>query len=228
MSRPFRFSPTTERRIVRATWILAWFGLVAGQLHALSRHATPEGSNDLASSPLTRVWSVPASQALAPLLGWSDPYTVYVTYGKLWIPVYAAFTLCAFVVRSHRHPSGAELWGWRLTLTAMTLMTVSIVGDYLTPWMDLSFMVLGIPSAVLSLVGSPLLGVSLLRNGFRPKITAWLLILSLPSMLAITQVTSLGSADLPVAFGWALAGSHLLATRAHEVVVPEKVPGGAG
>jgi len=88
--------------------------------------------------------------------------------------------------------------------------------------------VLGIPSAVLSLVGSPLLGVSLLRNGFRPKITAWLLTLSLPSMLAITQVTSLGSADLPVAFGWALAGSHLLATRAHEVVVPEKVPGGAG
>lgn len=206
------FSPTTERRIVRTTWILAWFGLVAGQLHALSRHATPDGSHDL-SAPLTRVWSVPASEALRPLLDWSDPYTVYVTYGKLWIPVYAAFTLCAFVVRSHRNPTGAELWGWRLTLTAMTLMTVSIVGDYLTPWMDQSFVFLGMPSALMSVIGSPLLGISLLRNGFRPRLTAWLLVLSLPCMLAITQVTSLGNADLPIAFGWAIAGSHLLATR---------------
>lgn len=81
---------------------------------------------------------------------------------------------------------------------------------------------------MLSFVGSPLLGVSLLRNGFRPKVTAWLLILSLPSMLAITQVTSLGSADLPVAFGWAIADSHLLATRQREAVVPERVLGGAG
>lgn len=70
--------------------------------------------------------------------------------------------------------------------------------------------------------------MSLLRNGFRPKVTAWLLVLSLPSMLAITQVTSLGSADLPVAFGWAIAGSHLLATRQREVVGSEHVPGRAG
>ena len=208
-----RFSPTTERWIVRATWALAWFGLVAGQLHALSRHATPEGSRDLDQSLFTRLWSVPASDALSPLLDWSDPYTVYVTYGKLWVPVYAAFALCAYVVFTHRNAHGLELWGWRLCLTGYTLMTISIVGDYFTPWMDQSFMILGIPSALLTLVGSPLLGIALLRSGFRPRITAWVLILWLPLTLAITQVTSLGSADLPTAFAWAYAGSRLLADR---------------
>lgn len=207
-----KLSPAAERRIVQATWVLAWFGLVAGQLHALSRHATAQGSHDL-SAPLTRAWSVPVSQALRPLLDWSDPDTVYVTYGKLWLPVYAAFTVCAFVIRSHRQPRGLEMWGWRLTLTGYVGVTLSVVGDYFTPWMDQSFYVVGLPTALLGLVGSPLLGIGLLRNGFRPKVTAWLLILSLPMLLAVTQVTSLGSSDLPVAFGWALAGSHLLASR---------------
>lgn len=208
----FRFSPTTERWIIRATWALAWFGLVAGQLHAMARHATADGQRDL-DSPLTRAWSVPTSEALKPLLTWSDPNTVYVTYGKIWLPVYAAFALCAYVVFAHRNAHGLELWGWRICLTGYALMTLSIVGDYFTPWMDQSFMVLGMPSAVLTLVGSPLLGIALLRNGFRPRITAWVLILWLPLTLAITQVTSLGSADLPTAFAWAYAGSRLLSQR---------------
>ena len=215
---PHRFSPQVERRIVGATWLLAWFGLVAGQLHAMSRHATDGGQSDL-QAPLTRAWSVPVSEALSPLLTWSDPDTVYVTYGKLWIPVYGAFALCAYVVFTHRNARGLELWGWRLCLTSYTLMTLSIVGDYFTPWMDQSFMFLGMPSAALGLVGSPLLGIALLRNGFRPRITAWILILWLPLTIAITQVTSLGSADLPTAFAWAYAGSRLLAER------QESVPG---
>jgi hypothetical protein len=67
------------------------------------------------------------------------------------------------------------------------------------------------------------LGVSLLRNGFRPKATAWLLVLWLPSLLAITQVTSLGSADLPMAFGWAIAGSHLVAARQRSETAPARL-----
>lgn len=182
-------SARTERWVVRLTWITAWLGLVGGQLHALARHATPDGRGDLDQSPLTSLWSRPASEALSPLLDWADPHTVYVTYGKLWLPVCAAFTLCAFLVRAHRAPVGAERWGWRLVLTAHVLMTLSVVGDYFTPWIDQSFMFVGMPSAALMLLGAPLLGVALLRRGFRPRITAWLLILWLPSLLAITQVT---------------------------------------
>jgi hypothetical protein len=208
-----RFSRTAEERVVRITWVMAWFGLVAGQLHAMARHATPEGMHDFDSAPLTRAWSVPVSHALSPLLTWSDdPYTVYRTYGLLWIPVYAAYTTCAFVMRSHRRPRRLEAWGWRLLLTSYVVMTLSIVGDYATPWTDLSFAVLGIPSAVLGLVGAPVLGIALLRQGFRPRVLPWVLVLQLPLMFAITQVTSLGSAGLPEAFAWAYAGSRMLRT----------------
>ncbi len=154
-------SPRTEQRIGRAAWALAWFGLVAGQLHAMARHATPEGQGDFESAPLTKVWSVPLSDVLSPLLDWSDVYTVYRVYGLLWIPVYAAYTLCAFVVRSHRRPAGFERWGWRLLLASYVVMTLSIVGAYAGPWTDQSFAALGIPSAVLGLVGAPMLGISL-------------------------------------------------------------------
>ena len=47
-----------QRTIGRYAWVMAWFGLVAGQLHALARHNTVDGKNDL-TLPLTRLWSDP-------------------------------------------------------------------------------------------------------------------------------------------------------------------------
>jgi hypothetical protein len=210
------FSRRTERRIVTATWVLAWFGLVAGQLHALARHATVDGREDL-DSGLTRAWSVPASDALAPLLTWSDPQTVYLTYGKLWVPVYVASALCALLVRSHRRPGRMETWGWRVYLTAAALMALSVVGDYLTPWTDASFVALGMPAAALTLVGGLLLGIALLRAGFHPRVTPWVLVLWLPLLMGITMVTSLGSAGLPAVFAWAFAAGRVTAREAEEV-----------
>jgi hypothetical protein len=60
--------------------------------------------------------------------------------------------------------------------------------------------------------GGILLGIVLLRNGFRPRITAVLLIGFLPFMFAITTVTSLGSALLPLMWGWAIA-AHVVVAR---------------
>jgi hypothetical protein len=207
-----RLRPKTQRLIVGFAWATAWFGLVLGPVHAMARHATPEGAGDLESAPLTRLWSVPLSKALAPLLDWSDPYTVYVTYGRLWIPVYASILLCALFVRTTRAmPRRREAWAWRVLLVAYTLTTLSIVGDYFTPWMDQSFVFVGMPAALLELVGSTWLGIVLVRSGFRPRILPWVLALWLPIVLALTQVTSLGSTALPMAFAWAYAGSRLRA-----------------
>ena len=69
---------------------------MAGQLHALARHATPDGQHDL-DSPITRAWAVPAAHALRPLLDWSDPMTVYISYGRVWLLVFAPGLLCALV-----------------------------------------------------------------------------------------------------------------------------------
>ncbi|MCM3661694.1 hypothetical protein M3148_11950 [Georgenia satyanarayanai] len=83
-------------------------------------------------------------------------------------------------------------------------MTVSVVGEYFTPWTDQMFLV-GIAAALVIARSGIALGTLLLRRGFRPRTTAVLLVLFLPLMLAITTVTSLGNALLPLAWGWALA-----------------------
>ena len=86
---------------------MAWVGLVVGQVHALSRFATAAGKYDL-ELPLTAASAEPATDLLAPLLTWAGPDVVYVAYGKVWFPVFAAFTLCAYAVYRRRQPGGFE------------------------------------------------------------------------------------------------------------------------
>jgi len=216
-------SAETQRRIGRFAWVMAWVGLVVGQLHALARHNTADGREDLHSA-LTRAWSDPARAALRPLLDWGDPDLVYVTYGKIWLPVFVAFTLCAFVVRRRREPAGFEKWAWRIALTGYVWACVSVFGDYWTQWtgtpnalLDLSFLV-GLPGLLLTLVGSTLLGIALLRNGFRPRSAAWLLTLTIPVAVVALQVTSMGSAALAVVFGFGILGRRIAAESTQVVV----------
>ena len=216
-------SATTQRRIGRFAWVMAWVGLVVGQLHALARHNTSDGREDLHSA-LTRAWSDPARTALRPLLDWGDPDLVYVTYGKIWLPVFVAFTLFAFVVRRRRQPVGFERWAWRIALTGYVWACLAVFGDYWTQWtgtpnalLDLSFL-FGLPGLLLTLVGSTLLGIALLRNGLRPRSAAWLLTLTSPVAVAALQVTSMGSAALAVMFGFGILGRRMAAEGTHVVV----------
>lgn len=206
-------TPTMARRISLAAWTMAAFGTVAGELHALARiNSHPE---DLAY-PLTRAWAMPAMDAVRPLLDWSDPYFVYWTYGKIWLPVCLAFAAAAYLVYRRRQPKGAEKWAWRVQLAAYAILTLSVAGDYYTPW-TAQFFVGGLVALALIALGGAVLGIMLVRSGFRPRTTAWLLILFLPFFFAITEVTSMGNALLPLMWGWALA--------AHQVVgVEERQP----
>ena len=110
-----------ERQIGRFAWVMAWVGLVVGQLHALARFRTADGLEDIDPDnyPLTAAWAVPADDLLSPLLDWGDPDLVYVTYGKIWFPVFLAFTLCAVVVYRRRRPRGFEKWVWRINIVAV-------------------------------------------------------------------------------------------------------------
>lgn len=202
-----------ERLVGRSAWVMAWMALVVGQLHALARHATTQGKDDL-DLPLTRAWSVPVSRVLRPLLDWSNPDTVYLTYGKLWLPVFVTFTVCAFVVRRHRSARGAlERWAWRIALIGYVVATAGVFGAYYTPWLDQSFLFLVLPGLALSVIGSTVLGIALLRAGFHPKATAWLLALWIPLFLAIAQVTSLGNTVLPAIFAFAVVGRRIATGR---------------
>jgi hypothetical protein len=195
---------TAQRGVARFAWAMAWIATVVGELHALARHATEDGKADL-DGPLTRAWAVPAADLLKPLLNWAAPDTVYLAYGKIWLPVFVSFTLAAFVVYRRRSPVGFEKWAWRITLTGYVMATLSVFGDYYTPWIDQSFLFLTIPGLLLSCVGSMVLGIALLRNHFRPRVTPWLLVLWFPLLFAITQITSLGNAVLPAIWAWAIA-----------------------
>ena len=143
-------------------------------LHALARFATEDGKKDLESGAV-RAWAEPARDALGPLLDWGSADTVYTTYGKLWFPLFLVATLSAFAVRARRgEVRGAEKWGWRVALLGYVLLTASTFGDYWTPWMDASFVALGLPGLLFGVFGSLALGIGLLRRGFRPRTTAWL------------------------------------------------------
>ena len=206
-----------ERVIGRLAWVMAWVGLVLGQFHAMARHNTADGKEDL-QVWTTRVWSDPARDFFKPVLDWANPDAIYLTYGKIWLPVFVAFTLCAFVVRRRREPVGFEKWSWRIALTGYVWACVGVFCDYWTQWttynafFETAFLIT-LPGLLLNLLGSTLLGIALLRRRFLPRSTAWLLALNLPMAVAIMQVTSLGSAALPVMFAFGIAGRRLAQAR---------------
>jgi len=209
-------SPDIQRRIGRFAWATAWFGLVIGQLHALSRFATEEGRSDLEMDAV-RFWAEPAADLLAPLLDWAEPDVVYLTYGKLWLPVFVAFTLGAFVVRRRRQQHGAvrgaEKWGWRLALTGYVLACVSVAAEYWTMWTGIDEALLdgvflaSLPVVLLTMLSSTFLGIVLVRRGL--GLPAWLLALAFPGVFAITTVTSMGNVVLPIAFAFGILGRRL-------------------
>ena len=200
-------SSSAARGISRFAWVMAAVGTVVGQVHALARAQAHPG--DFEESPLARAWGEPATQALQPLLTWSDPWTVYVTYGKVWFPVCVAFLAAAYLCFRRREPEGAERRLWQSALAAYGILTLSVVGDYFTPWMDQMFIV-GVVAMLAIGFGGIALGIVMLRNGFRPRVTPLLLMVFLPFLFAITEVTSLGSALLPLMWGWAIAAQAVL------------------
>jgi hypothetical protein len=202
---------SVARRISQFAWVIAAVGTVVGQVHGLARaQAHPQ---DFEESPLARAWGEPAIRILRPLLDWSDPWTVYIAYGKIWLPVCLAFTAAAYLVYRRRSPKGIERRLWQVALAAYAVMTISVFGDYFTPWMDQMF-ILGIVAMLVIGFGGIALGIMMLRNGFRPRITPILLMVFIPFMFAITELTSLGSALLPLMWGWAIAAQIVVARTA--------------
>lgn len=213
-------SARAARRISITAWAGAAFGTFVGQVHALARiEAHPD---DLVEAPLTRIWAEPAARALRPLLDWSDPETVYMAWGKIWLPVCVAFTLAAVLAYQRRRPQRAEKWLWRVALGGYTAMTLSVAGDYFTPWMDQMF-IAGIVAMLLIGLGGIPFGIVLLRNGFRPRTTPILLMGFLPFLFAITAVTSMGSALMPLTWGWAIAAQAAVKRDAAVAGAPEPV-----
>jgi hypothetical protein len=166
-------------------------------------------------------WADPARTQLDGLLTWASPDRVYATYTQTLGLVFPAVLLCALAVRATRPaPEGRlERWGWRISLigyaiAAISLAVVSLLEIGLNPngsVVNAVFLAGMLPAMLLSVVGSNILGVALVRAGYVPRATAWLLALSIPLMIAGSGVlghNSLGMIPLFVAWGvsgWRLA-----------------------
>ena len=207
----------TDATIGRAAFVAAVAGTVLAPIAALTRFATEDGKEDLESGAV-RAWAEPAADALSPLLEWGSADTVYVTYGKLWAPIMLAAVLCAFAVRRRRTPTGAEKWGWRVTLTCITGIGVGVTTSYWTPLLEEAFL-LTIPFMLIGMIGGMVLGIGLLRRGFRPRATAVLLVSWLPAFFVLTDVIAMGAALLPLLWAFGIAG-RALATDAAQLVEP--------
>jgi hypothetical protein len=227
-----------ERQIGRFAWVMAWVGLVVGQLHALARFRTADGLEDIDPDnyPLTAAWAVPADDLLSPLLGWANPDIVYVTYGKIWFPVFLAFTLCAVVVYRRRRATGVEKWVWLANIAVYAAVTLGVFLTYCTQWTG-HYEGDGIEAAVftvgtyidflglgLMLLVATALGVTLLFKRFRPVLPAVLLALMIPAAIGIVQVTSLGSAALPVMFAFGILGRRIARAEEGVATTRESVP----
>jgi hypothetical protein len=206
-----------DRLIGRIAWASAWVALVVGQLHALARHRIEDGKGDL-DLATTRFWAEPTGRLARPLLDWGSPDLVYVTYGKLWLPLFLAFTACAFVCYRQRGPAGKERWVWRTVLFAYCGACVSVAAEYWLQWgnhtsdlLDTVFLVT-VPFVFLTVLSSTVLGIVLLGKRFRPRTPAVLLALTLPGLVVIPMFTSLGNITLPILFAFGILGRRLAAS----------------
>lgn len=197
-----------QRRVVRVAWASALATVVLGQLHALARFRTDDGLADL-ELPTTAFWAEPAGRVLDPLVAWAAPDTVYLTYGKWW-PIAIAVMVAAGVVRMRlRRPVGLELWAWRATLLGYALLAVGAGAYYWGQWTTYNVLEdiglwADVPGILLGTLGGTVLGVALLRRGARPRAAAVILLLSIPILFLVSQVTSLGNTDLPAMFAMAM------------------------
>ena len=80
------------------------------------------------------------------------------------------------------------------------------------------------PFLLLTMVGSTLLGIALLRRGMRPTLPAWLLTLTVPGLILISMVTSLGNVALPIMFAFGILGRRIATAEAPSSVTAEPVP----
>jgi hypothetical protein len=197
-------------------------------LLALSYLATAEGAEELEIGTVS-AWAEPARDLTGGLLTWASPDRVYSTYVQTFALLFPAVLLCARALYARRSSTArTERWGWRIAYVGYALGSVGLVaasfalipGDSDSDVLNLVFLALMLPGMLVSVVGSTVLGIALLGDGYRPRLTSWLLALSFPSMAVVPAVlghNSLGM--LPVMVAWGATGLQLSRasdrTRAH-------------
>lgn len=172
---------------------------------------TQDGAGELSASWVS-AWSVPLQNHLSGVFTWASPETVYSTYGKLFVVAFAGVVCAVLALRRIDTSTGwLSRWAPRVALTAFGLGAVGVVGEYWTPWTEEAFIFVSLPSVLLVVLSSPLLGVWLLRRHLGSRLGGWMVALTLPGIVGTTLLGGhLGFALLWLSVSWALHGYALL------------------
>jgi hypothetical protein len=211
---------TPSRTVLAARLAMAGAvtSLVLVPLHGLARFNTDFGHKDL-DECCVAWWGRPGLDALHPLITWSDPYSVYLWYGRIWVLLIGAAAFCAFAVHAVLRPvNRTQTWAWRAVLTGLVLETVGIGGAFFSPWLDQFYLGVGLPGVTLGLIGGTVLGISSLRRGPLPRFTAVILTLGIVNEVVLSAFVYAGGAVVPMLFAWAIAGR----AAARAVSVPDR------
>jgi hypothetical protein len=191
--------------------VAAAASLILTPLLALSYFATDDGSEELEKRTV-EAWADPARDIANGLLTFASADTVYFVYLKSLMLIGPALVVAALAARSRRpaQVTRPERWGWRLSITGYTFLSVGVIiappGDAL----NIVFFVLIVPGLVLSTIGSTTLGIALLRARYRPRLTPALLAISLPFWFFGADVIGHNSPGLlPLFFAWGVTGWRL-------------------
>ena len=198
--------------------VAALIGVLLSPLLALSYFATEDGRAELETETVA-AWAEPGRELAGGLLTWASPDRVYATYWQIFALLVPAMFLCAHAARGRRSPSGrTELWGWRVALTGYALEKIGFLAVFVALFLvhvestivDVIFLGFGIPGLLLSAFGSTLLGIGLVRGAYRPRVTAWLLTLALPSLVVVPAfLGNLSLGLVPFLVAWGVTGVQL-------------------
>ena len=188
-------------------------------LLGLAYFATEHGKDELETGSIS-AWAEPASDAAGSLLTFAGPDRVYSTYLQAFALFIPAVLLTALIVRSSWVPQSKRpgRWAWRVALIGYVLLAagagaiglVLIGGDPSAAIVDALFLGLLFPGIVLSTIGSSAVGVGLLRSGYRPRLTAWLLALVFPLWVIGDFIVGHNSIGLvPLMLAWGATGLQL-------------------
>jgi hypothetical protein len=200
------------------TAIAAAASVVIAPLLGLAYFAIPAGAEE--ETGTVALWADPARDFAGGLLTFASAERVYATYTQAFALIVPAVVLCAWVTRGlrRRTESRLERWGWRLTLTAYSLLAlglaiVSVMLISASPsskMLDFAYLPLVFPGIVFGTIGSTVLGIGLLRSAYEPRVTAWLLALVFPLWILGDFVIGHNSLGLvPLFLAWAATGWRL-------------------
>jgi hypothetical protein len=206
-------NPEQVRRSGLAAIVGGALGVLVSPFYSLAYFASSDGAGETQSAA-QQAWAEPARELLEPLLTFASADVVRITYGKLWLFVWAGMLIGLVALHARHGGKGGRLerWGFRASFAGLLLMVVGALGFWLGFALDFAAFLL-FPGLLLVVLGSPILGLGTWRAGVAPRIGALLLVAGGPAVLVISEVATLGGGLVLAYVAWVVIGYALWSER---------------